>query len=144
MESDEDARRAGFRNAQDMSAYAEAMRDEDEIARWIEAGAPSSLLMWREIDGVERPDTVPLTVPQAAARLNLSTKSVRRRLPALAAMEPPGAYRTADNPRAPWRIIPAALDRLREVATVEPMPAPLRGRHKAPATKKRSATRWEV
>jgi hypothetical protein len=42
---DDDARRAGFRNAADMKHYTDAIHDEDEIARWIEAGAPSPLLM---------------------------------------------------------------------------------------------------
>ena len=145
MLTDDEARRAGFRNARDMQDYADAMRDEDEIARWIEAGAPPPLLMWWQIDGVTMPETVPLTVNEAATRMNMSAKSVRRRLPALEAMEPRGAYRTdPDNPRAPWRIIPAALDRLHE-QTVEPKPAPPpRGNRKPQAAVKRSATRWEV
>ena len=118
-------------------------REEQNITRWIEAGAPSPMEMWQQLDGVPHEDTVPLSVAQAAQRLNISVKSVRRRLPALEAMDPPGAYRTSDSTSAPWRIIPAALDRLRE-QTVEPKPAPPpRGRRK-PQTKKRSATRWEA
>ncbi len=120
-----------------------AMREEQHITRWIEAGAPSPMEMWQELDGVPHEDTVPLTVEQAAQRMNVSAKWIRRRLPTLEAMQPRGAYRTSEGARAPWRIIPAALDRLRE-QTVEPKPvAPPRGRRKPPP-KKRSATRWEV
>ena len=142
--ADDDARAAGFRSAADMKHYAEAMREEEEVTRWQEAGAPSPLDMWQRIDGIPHEDTVPLTLKQAADRMNISVKTIRRRLPALLAMDPPGAYRTdPDSPLAPWRIIPAALDTLRG-QTVEPKPAPPpRGRRKPPK-KKRSATRWEA
>ncbi len=124
-----------------MSAYAGAIGEELEIQRWMEAGAPSHRDLWRQVDGTEHVDIRPVTIEQAAARLNVSTKYVRRRLPVLEAMDPPGAYRISDSARAAWRIVPAALDRLTEA--VEPKPAaPPRGNRKAP--KKRSATRWEM
>ncbi len=49
----------------------EALREEQDIVRWIDADAPSPMEMWRQIDGVPREDTVPLTVKQAADRENV-------------------------------------------------------------------------
>lgn len=117
----------------------------DMEQRHAEAGAPDALEMWAALWFAGTPDTTPLTVAQAAKRLGVSEKWVRRRLSALAAMNPPGAHRTSDSPRAPWRIIPAALERLCDAGTVEPEPAkPPRGRRSTAGAKKRSATRWEV
>jgi len=142
--TDAQARAAGFLNAADMTHYGEAMAEELAIGRWLESGAPSPMEMWLQLDGVETPDVVPLKVEQAAARLNVSVKTVRRRLPALAEMDPPGAYRIGDGPRAPWRVLPAALERVLTGETVEPEKArPARGRRKTEA-KKRSSTRWEA
>jgi hypothetical protein len=122
----------------------EALREEEDVTRWIEAGAPSPLDVWRQLDGVPHADTIPLTVAQAADRMNMSEKWVRSRLRRLETMEPRGAYRTSSGSRAPWRIIPAALDRLHE-QSVEPKPAaPSRARAETPKGKKRSPTRWEV
>jgi hypothetical protein len=143
MPTDDEAREAGFLSAADMQHYIEAMREGQDVTHWIEAGAPSPMDMWRELDGVPHEDTRPLTIQQAADRENVSVKTIRRRLPALVAMEPPGAYRIGDGDRAPWRIIPAALDR--GPATVAPEPVkPPRGPRRTPAPRKRSATRWEA
>jgi hypothetical protein len=128
-----------------MRHYIEVMREEALTLTWMEAGAPTPMEMWAELQGVKLPDTVPLTVQQAARRLNVSHKFIRRRLATLEAMDPRGAYRVGEGARAPWRIIPAALDRLRDVETVAPKTArPPRGKPKPVAPKKRSATRWEV
>lgn len=143
--ADDEARAIGFLNAADRQHYEAVMREEMETQRWIEAGAPSMLEMWRQLDGAEPFDTIPLTVDQAARRLNVKPKTIRRRLPQLTAMDPPGAWRVGKGDRAPWRIVPAALDKLKEPEAVEPESAKLpRGNRKPKAQAKRSATRWEV
>jgi hypothetical protein len=142
--TDEEARRAGFINARDMKHYADAMEEEEAIGGWIEAGAPSPMDLWRQMQGVAPVDARPLTIEQAARRENVSQKTIRRKLRALAAMDPPGAYRVGDGDRAPWRIIPAALDALRGRSAAPEPATPARARRKSPAGKKRSATRWEV
>ena len=142
--TDEEARRAGFLNAADMKHYAAAMEEEEAIGEWIEAGAPSPMTLWRQRQGVAPIDAQPLTIEQAARRENVSAKTIRRRLPALEAMEPRGAYRVGDGDRAPWRIIPAALDDLRGQSTAPEPAKPTRDRRRAPTPRKRSATRWEV
>lgn len=110
------------------------------IEDWKEAGAPSPMSMWEEVQGkAQPPDDEPLTVAQAAIRENCSTKTIRRRLDDLTAMEPVGAYKIG----AAWRIVPAALDALHESPQRSTPPSGRRKRKPTAPTGKPS-TRWEV
>lgn len=115
----------------------EVEQEEGEIAAWIAGGAPSPLAMWRRAEGMPEPaDDRPLTVREAAERERCSTKTIRRRLPALEAMEPPGAYLIGTR----WRIVPAGLDALHE-RPARPAAKPAR-KAKRPPPKRPTSTRW--
>lgn len=140
MNRDDEARRAGFASAADMDAAAAALEEDHLSETYAKAGSPSPLEMWRELSGV--PDARPLTVTEAAARENVSAKTIRRRLDPLAALDPPGAWKIGGA----WRIMPAALDALREPPkAAQPTASPPRRRKRAnPTTKRGGSTRWEL
>jgi hypothetical protein len=141
--TDDDARKAGFRNAREMQDMADALEEDYLSEQWASGGAPSPLEMWRELHGA-REAAEPLTVKQAAEREKVDPKTIRRKLAALAAMDPPGAWRIGDGDRAHWRIVPAALDALRG-QSVAPDPArPQRPSSRPAPAPKRSPTRWEI
>lgn len=138
MTRDEEARRAGFLSAADMDAYAAAMEEDHLIETHRDAGSPSPLEMWRELSGL--PDSRPLTVAEAAKRENVSAKTIRRRLDALAALDPPGAWKVGRI----WRIAPAALDAPREPAQQVADTRSRRGRSAKRPAKGSTSTRWEL
>lgn len=116
------------------------LAEELAITEWVEAGAPSPMQMWAELHG--KPpvaDSTPLTVAGAAAREGVAEKTIRRRLPQLEAMDPTGAYKIGSA----WRIVPAALDALREGGPQQPKGTKARSRRASAPTRK-SSTRWEV
>lgn len=119
---------------------AEIEAEDYAITQWIQGGAPSPLALWRQSQGMPSPeDDLPLTVKQAAARLKVHTKTIRRRLPLLTAMDPPGAYKVG----AHWRIVPAGLDALHEAAPASPTASPTRRPRARPSTRPTSPdTRW--
>jgi hypothetical protein len=111
--------------------------EEAMLAAWIAGEIRSALALWRRAEGMPEPaDDRPLTVRQAAEREHCSIKTIRRRLPALAAMVPPGAYLIGTT----WRIVPAGLDALREQPT-RPAPPPARKPKRKPP-KRPTSTRW--
>ncbi len=113
-------------------------KEEIAIQDWIDAGAPSPMAMWLELQGKDAPkDDRPLTVKQAATRENVSDKTIRRWLPRLQAMEPPGAHKVGRT----WRIVPAGLDALRETPSRS---SEQRTKRATRRTTRPSATRWEV
>jgi hypothetical protein len=121
-------------------AGVEYWQEEVAIQDWIEAGAPSPMAMWLELQGKPAPpDDQPLTVRQAATREKVSERTIRRRIHELAAMEPPGAYKVGTR----WRIVPAGLDALREKPQAGRTKAPKRRRPRR-ATSAPASTRWEV
>lgn len=96
MTTDEDARSCGFADAEDMGAYVRVLREQDLHEEWLARGGPSELDLVEQVRqlaaGVVREP--PLTVKGAAARLNVSQKTIRdRRLPHWAAASPQLAYR---------------------------------------------------
>jgi len=119
---------------------AQHLAEQAAVEDWIEAGAPSPMAMWLRLRGEAPPaDDRPLTVAQAAARERVSEKTIRRRLPQLAELDPPGAYKIGTA----WRIVPAALDALRAPRGSEPGAGRKRPRRKAPPSRPAS-TRWEA
>ena len=117
------------------------MEEEDALVlAWIEAGAPSPLQLYLAREGLPSPaDRAPLTVAQAATREGVSTKTIRRRLPKLTAMEPAGAWLNGGT----WRIDPAGLDALREVPGDVPAPPKAKpGRKSAPRRVKPTNLHW--
>ena len=142
---DDEARERGFVNADDMEAQAAALEEDHLAETWAkeEGGAPTPMDMWRRLTGM--PDTRPLTIAEAAKRENVHPRTIRRKLPALVAMETPGAYKMG---RA-WRIVPAALDALHQVPAAPPEreDAPRRPKRRTGTKKKPQgggSTRWEV
>lgn len=99
---DEEARRCGFMSAADMAHYVEQMEEQDAHDSWLDAGAPSPLAMWRQLQGLE--PAPPLTVEQAAQRVSRSARQVRRWLPELAARG------VAMKVGSRWNIDPDGLD----------------------------------
>lgn len=117
----------------------EVLTENYAIARWIDSGAPSPMSMWLQSQGMPVPaDDRPLTVAQAAAREGVHPKTIRRRLPGLAAMEPAGAYKVGRV----WRIVPVGLDALREGSPTKTT-TPTRVKRKPKASKRPTSTRWE-
>jgi hypothetical protein len=107
------------------------------IEDWIDAGAPSMARLWRERQGADQPARS-LTVKQAAQAANVSERTIRRRLPQLAALEPPGAWHPLGS--RVWQIQPEALAALRTVTEGEKV---IR-RRRSQTAKAPTSTRWQA
>jgi hypothetical protein len=113
------------------------LEDLAETEDWIAAGAPSLSTLWAERHGVE-PTSPPLTVKQAATAANVSERTIRRRLPELEALDPPGARKIGRI----WRIRADALDALATVRTAEKTVE--RRRRRSRTASAPTSTRWEA